>query len=404
MSFGHWGDTEKRLAPFKGMKPATLAIHGGQHPDPITGAVMPPIYQTSTYAQKSPGKPFGEFEYSRSHNPTRRMLEDCLALLEEGTYGLCTSSGMSATSLVLSLLKTGDDVICCDDVYGGTYRLFTKILAPSQGINFKFDDFSGLTPAELEKRFATLATPNTKLVWLESPTNPLLRIIDIATIAGICKAKGWILVVDNTFMSPMCQKPLTLGADIVLHSLTKYMGGHSDSVAGALVCNRKELAERLYFNQNSIGLVLPPFDSWLIMRSLKTLPVRMRAHQENALSLSQFLVEHPKVERVIYPGLKSHLQHELAKKQMIGMGGMVSIYVKGGLKEAESMLSKVNIFTLAESLGGVESLIEHPGIMTHASLPAEIRAKSGIGDNFIRLSVGIEDLEDLKADLNQALG
>ncbi len=396
------GDTEKRLAPFKGQKLSTLAIHGGQHPDPVTGAVMPPIYQTSTYAQTSPGKPIGEFEYSRTHNPTRRMLEDCLALLEGGTFGLCTSSGMSATTLVTTLLKAGDEVICCDDVYGGTYRLFTKLLPLTSNLNFKFLDFSA-TNKPLKDLFEGVATSKTKMVWIESPTNPLLRVIDIQAVSKICQAKGWILVVDNTFMSPVFQKPLELGADIVMHSLTKYMAGHSDIVAGALILKDKELAEKLYFNQNSMGLVLPPFDSWLMLRSLKTLPVRLKAHAENALALAQWLEAHPKIEKVIYPGLKSHPHFELAKKQMKGPGGMLSFYIKGGLKEATNFLSKVKIFTLAESLGGVESLIEHPGIMTHASIPVEIRTANGMGDNFIRASVGLEDLEDLKADLEQAL-
>lgn len=396
-----WGDTEERLAPFIGQKLATLAIHGGQHPDPVTGAVMPPIYQTSTFAQTSPGKTVGGFEYSRSHNPTRRMLEDCIALLESGTFGLCTSSGMSAAALIMSLLKVGDEVLCCDDVYGGTYRLFTKVLPSTSGLKFKFLDFS--QPATLRKMLEESSSANTKIVWLETPTNPLLRVLDISAVAKICQEKGWLLVVDNTFMSPVFQRPLELGADIVLHSLTKYMAGHSDIVAGALITKRKDVAERLYFNQNSLGFVLPPFDSWLMLRSLKTLPVRLKAHAENAQALATWLEKHPKVEKVIYPGLPSHPHHELARKQMSGMGGMLSFYVKGGLKEAESLLSRTKLFTLAESLGGVESLIEHPGIMTHASVPADIRAANGIGDNFIRISVGLEDLEDLKADLDRAM-
>jgi cystathionine gamma-lyase len=361
---------------------------------------MPPIYQTSTYAQSEPGKPLGGFEYSRSHNPTRRMLEDCLALLEGGTYGLATSSGMSAISLVLSLFKQGDEVICCDDVYGGTYRLFTKIM-PQTGMSFKFADLTQASkdPSSLE----SLGTANTKLVWLETPTNPLLKLIDIKAVAQICKKKGWLLVVDNTFMSPIFQQPLELGADIVVHSMTKYIAGHSDVVAGALVCRDPKLAERLYFNQNSMGPICSPFDSWLVLRSLKTLPVRMRAHQENALKLALWMSEHPKIEKVIYPGLSSHPQHELAKRQMKGFGGMMSAYIKGGLKEAEKLLKKVKVFTLAESLGGVESLVEHPGIMTHASLPAEIRTANGIGDNFVRFSIGLESLDDIKADLDNAL-
>lgn len=396
---GHWGDSEKRIAKFKGQRLSTLAIHGGQEADPITGAVMPPIYQTSTYAQKSPGKPIGEYEYSRSHNPTRRMLEDCLALLEGGTYGLATSSGMSAIGLVTSLLSQGDEVLCCDDVYGGTYRLFTKVL-PASGLKFKFGDFSKDDALSVLEK---MSSPQTKMVWLESPTNPLLRVLDIAAIAKVCQKKNWILVVDNTFMSPVFQRPLELGADIVVHSLTKYMGGHSDIVAGALILRDTKLAEKLYFNQNSMGSVLPPFDSWLMLRSLKTLPVRMKAHSENAMKLANWLSSHPQVEKVIYPGLKSHPQHALAARQMSGFGGMLSFYLKGGLSEASNLLQNVKLFTLAESLGGVESLIEHPGIMTHASVPADIRAANGMGDNFIRVSVGLEDFDDLTADLTQAL-
>ncbi len=394
----HWGETEERLKEFKKYKFDTLAIHGGQHPDPVTGAVMPPIYQTSTYAQKSPGKPMGEFEYSRTHNPTRRMLEDCLALLEGGTFGMATSSGMSAVALVTSLLKSGDEVLCCDDVYGGTYRLFTKILGGT-GLKFQFLNMVG-DPTEVIKKAASSAT---KLVWLETPTNPLLKLIDIQKTAELCKKNGWILAVDNTFMSSVFQKPLTLGADIVMHSMTKYMNGHSDVVAGCLVTRDKALAEKLYFNQNSLGYVMPPFDAWLVLRSLKTLPVRMRAHETNSMELARWLSTHKKVERVVYPGLESHPQHALAKTQMTGFGGMMSVYLKGGLREAEKLLSSVKVFTLAESLGGVESLIEHPGIMTHASLPAEVRAANGISDNFVRLSVGLEHIEDLKADLEQSM-
>ena len=397
---GHWGDTEKRLAPFLKQRLDTLAIHGGQHPDPVTGAVMPPIYQTSTFAQSEAGVTIGGYEYSRSHNPTRRALEDCVALLEGGTYGLACPTGMNTVLLIMSLLKNGDEVLCCDDVYGGTYRLFTKILAHT-GIGFQFLDMTsmGSNTAALEKR----ATAKTKLVWIETPTNPMLKLIDIKAVANLCKQKGWILVVDNTFMSPIFQRPLELGATIVMHSMTKYINGHSDVVAGCAVTSDKALAERLYFNQNSIGASLGPFESWLVLRSIKTLPTRMRAHQQNALALARWLAAHPKIEKVIYPGLESHPQHSLAKAQMKGFGGMMSAYVKGTLKEAQSFLKKVKIFTLAESLGGVESLIEHPAIMTHASVPPDLRAQLGIGDNFVRLSVGLEDLEDLKADIDQAL-
>lgn len=394
---GHWGDTENRIREFKSQKIETLAIHGGQKPDPITGAVMPPIYMTSTYAQVSPGKPIGEFEYSRTHNPSRRILEDCLALLEGGTYGFATASGMNAVSLVMTLLKAGDEVLCCDDVYGGTYRLFNKIL-PNSGLSFKFADFTQVASDTtiLEK----LGSSKTKMVWVETPTNPLLKLIDIGAVAKICQQKGWILVVDNTFMSPIFQRPLELGAHIVLHSMTKYMNGHSDVVAGCLVVNDKQLAEKLYFAQNSIGAMCSPFDAWLVTRSLKTLPVRMKAHQENALNLARWMEsKKDRFEKVIYPGLESHPQHQLAKKQMKGFGGMISAYVRGGGADAMKLLSSVKIFTLAESLGGVESLIEHPAVMTHASLPQEVRTSLGIADNFIRLSVGLENIEDLKQDL-----
>ena len=394
------GETKKRLEKFLNYGTSTLAIHGGQEPDPITGAVMPPIYQTSTYAQKSPSVPVGEFEYSRSHNPTRRTLEDCLALLEGGTYGFATSSGMSAIQLVMGLLNPGDEVLCGDDVYGGTYRLLTTISNTKNGIQTQFLNFLELEkdPEYLEKN----SSAKTKLVWLETPTNPLLKLFDIQKIAEICKRKNWLLCVDNTFMSPIFQNPLKLGADIVIHSLTKYVGGHSDTVAGAVVTSREDLVDQLYKYQNSVGYVCPPFDSWMLLRSIKTLPVRMKAHQENALELAAWLEKHPKIEKVIYPGLKSHAQHELAKKQMKGFGGMISFYLKGGAKEASQFLSAVKLFTLAESLGGVESLIEHPALMTHASLPATVRASLGITDNFIRISVGLEDIADIKKDLEEA--
>lgn len=389
----HWGDTEKRLKDFLHLKAATLAIHGAQHPDPLTGAVMPPIYQTSTYAQRAPGEPFGEFEYSRTHNPTRRVLEDCLALLEGGTYGMATSSGMSAITLILSLLKAGDEILCCDDVYGGTYRILTKVMG-ALGIKCRFQDMVG---KDLELR------PETKMLWIETPTNPLLKVLNIEKLTTQARDHGALSVVDNTFMSPIFQNPLRLGADMVVHSLTKYVGGHSDTVAGAVITSDLSLAEKLYFNQNSMGLVCPPFDSWLLLRSIKTLPVRMKAHAKQALELAKFLSNHPKVEKVIYPGLESHPQHELAQKQMSGFGGMLSFYMKGNLTQSQKFLSSLKVFTLAESLGGVESLIEHPGIMTHASLPASYRKEIGIGDNFIRVSVGLEDIEDLKKDLDAAL-
>lgn len=397
---GHFGDPKKRLAKFRGLKSDTLAIHGGQEPDPITGAVMPPIYQTSTYAQKEAGKPFGEFEYSRTHNPTRRMLEDCLALMESGTFGLACCSGMNAISLVQSLLSQGDEILCCDDVYGGTYRLFTKVTSRF-GIATKFVDLSNLD-AGLSVLKSSVSQ-KTKMIWIETPTNPMLKLIDLKAVASFCKANNIILVVDNTFMSPIFQKPLELGADIVIHSMTKYINGHSDVVAGCVITDRADLADTLYFNQNSMGASLGPFESWLVLRSLKTLPIRMRAHQVNALEIARFLESHPSIEKVIYPGLETHPQHALAKEQMLGFGGMLSCYVKGGLNAAQRVLSRVNIFTLAESLGGVESLIEHPAIMTHASVPADLRKTLGITDGFIRLSVGLENLDDLKNDLNQAL-
>jgi cystathionine gamma-lyase len=394
------GETKNRLKKFLNLKEKSLAIHGGQEPDPITGAVMPPIYQTSTYAQKAPAQPIGEFEYSRSHNPTRRSLEDCLALLEGGTYGLATSSGMSAIHLVLGLLSPGDEVLCGDDVYGGTYRILTTI-AKRHGLKAKFLNFTELdkNPKLIEEN----SSKNTKLVWLETPTNPTLKVFDIQKIAAICKKNKWLLCVDNTFMTPVFQKPLSLGADLVIHSLTKYIGGHSDTVAGAIITNYSKLADQLYIDQNSVGSICPPFDSWLLLRSLKTLPVRMRAHQENALSLASWLENHPKIQKVIYPGLKSHPQHSLAKKQMLGFGGMLSFTLKGNLKTATKFFKKLQLFTLAESLGGVESLIEHPALMTHASLPVNVRKELGIEDTFIRMSVGLEDIEDLKKDLDQAL-
>lgn len=396
MSEAHCGDTKKRLAEFAGMGVETLAIHGGQVPDPVTGAIMPAIYQTSTYVQKSPGKTVAGYEYTRTHNPTRRMLEDCVALLEGGTWGLATASGMAAIDLVLNLLKQGDQVICGDDVYGGTYRLLTTV-STRRGIDTQFVDMGSV--AAIEK----VATAKTKLVWLETPTNPLLKLIDIAAVADLCRSKGWILVVDNTFATPIFQKPLALGADIVIHSMTKYMNGHSDVVAGCVVTSREDLASELYRLQNSIGLVMGPMESWLVLRGIKTLAVRMHAHQQHAMSVARFLEEHPKVERVVYPGLESHPQHALAKKQMSGFSGMISFYVKGGLEDCRRVLERVKIFSLAESLGGVESLIEHPAIMTHASVPREMREKTGIFDNFIRLSVGLESLNDLTKDLDQAL-
>ena len=374
----------------------TLAIHAGQEPDPTTGAIMTPIFQSSTYVQKSPGQHKG-FEYSRTRNPTRDALEACLASLEGARFGLAFSSGCAATTTIMHLLKSGDHVICCDDVYGGTFRLLDKVIR-NNGIEPTFIDLSESN--NLKKAI----TPKTKMVWMESPTNPLLKLCDLEKCAKICKENKILSVVDNTFMTPFFQKPLNFGVDIVVHSTTKYINGHSDVVGGFLAVNDSNLANQLGFLQNSLGAIPGPFDCWLVLRGVKTLGVRMRMHQENALKIAQFLEENPQIENVIYPGLKSHPQHSLAKNQMKGYGGMISMEIKGGLPKARSFLEKVQIFSLAESLGGVESLIEHPAIMTHASIPKEIREKIGIRDGLVRLSVGIEDLEDLIEDLQQALG
>lgn len=373
---------------------STRAIHAGQTPDPTTGAIMTPVYLTSTFVQESPGVHKG-WEYSRSHNPTRKAYEDCMASLESGKYGFAFASGCAATTTVLHMLKSGDHVVAMDDMYGGTFRLFDKILRHN-GIEFSFVD---LTQPD---GFAKAVKPNTKMVWLETPTNPTLKLVDIKKIAAAAKAKGIITAVDNTFMSPYFQRPLELGADIVVHSATKYIGGHSDVVGGIAVCSKPEIAEKIAFLSNSMGGIQGPFDSFLCLRSLKTLPLRMKAHQENAMAVAHFLEGHAKVEKVIYPGLASHPQHALAKEQMHGFGGMITFYIKGGLEGARKLLENVKVFALAESLGGVESLIEHPAIMTHASVPAEIRKTLGIDDTLIRLSVGVEDLTDLLNDLKSA--
>lgn len=373
---------------------STRAIHAGQAPDPTTGAIMTPVYLTSTYVQESPGVHKG-WEYSRTHNPTRHAYESCMASLEGGKHGFAFSSGCAATTTVLHLLKGGDHVIAMDDMYGGTFRLFDKILK-HDGMEFSFVD---LTKVE---NFEKAVKPNTKLVWLETPTNPTLKLVDIKKIAAIAKSKGILVAVDNTFMSPYFQRPLELGADIVVHSATKYIGGHSDTVGGMVVVSRADLAERMAFLSNGIGATQGAFDSFMFLRSLKTLPLRMKAHQENAMAIAKFLESHPKVDKVIYPGLESHPQHALAKEQMHGFGGMITFYIKGGLDSARKFLENVNVFSLAESLGGVESLIEHPAIMTHASVPPENRKALGIDDTLIRLSVGVEDLNDLIADLKTA--
>jgi cystathionine gamma-lyase len=373
----------------------TLAIHAGQDPDPQTGAVMTPIYQTSTYAQESPGKHRG-YEYSRTDNPTRTAYQACVAALEGAKHALAFASGLATTDAIMHTLKPGDHVVSCDDVYGGSFRIFDKVFK-RMGIEFTFVDLSDLKKAEEAFR------PNTKLLWMESPTNPMLKILDIAALTALARKKNVISVVDNTFMSSYFQKPLSLGADIVVHSVTKYMNGHSDVVGGILATNHTKLYEELKFLQNAIGAVPAPMDCFLVMRGLKTLHVRMERHAANAMEIAKYLEKHPKVERVIYPGLESHPQHAIARKQMTGFGGMITFFIKGGLDEARSFLEKVRLFTLAESLGGVESLIEHPAIMTHASIPAETRRELGIHDNLIRISVGIEDLTDLKSDLEQAL-
>lgn len=378
----------------------TRAIHVGQEPDPHSGAVITPISLSTTFAQRSPGVKFpGEFEYSRSGNPTRKALEECLASLEHGKFGLTFASGLGATNTLLALLSHGDHVVCVDDVYGGTQRLFRRIAAPASGLEFDFVDFNKEGALEAAIR----PDGKTKLIWLETPTNPTLKLLDIRKTAEIAHRHKCIFVVDNTFMSPYFQNPLDLGADIVLHSCTKFINGHSDVVMGALLLNDAELYQRLKFLQNGMGAVPSPFDCFLVLRGLKTLHLRMSAHQQNAFKLALFLESHSKVERVIYPGLPSHPQHELAKKQMKGFGGMITIFLRGGIIQSRAFLENLKYFALAESLGGVESLAEHPAIMTHASVPAEERQKLGISDTLVRLSVGVEDVDDLLRDLRCAL-
>lgn len=375
---------------------ATLAIHGGQAPDPSTGAVMPPIYATSTYAQPSPGQHSG-FEYSRTQNPTRFAYERCIAALEGGSRGFAFASGMAATATVLELLDSGDHVIAMDDLYGGSYRLFERVRKRSAGLDFSFVDLTDPTA------FEAAITPKTRLVWIETPTNPMLKIVDIAAIAQIARARGLKVVVDNTFASPMLQRPLSLGAHLVVHSATKYLNGHSDMVGGvAVVGDDAELAEQLAFLQNSAGAVQGPFDSFLALRGLKTLHLRMKAHCDNALALAQWLETHDAVSKVIYPGLSSHPQHALAKRQMSGFGGIISVVLNGGFDSAKRFCERTQLFTLAESLGGVESLINHPAVMTHASIPVERRAQLGISDALVRLSVGVEEVDDLRLDLDAA--
>ncbi|PSD28539.1 cystathionine gamma-synthase [Stenotrophomonas maltophilia] len=384
-------------SPDRALALATLAIHGGQSPDPSTGAVMPPIYATSTYAQSSPGEHQG-FEYSRTHNPTRFAYERCVASLEGGTRGFAFASGMAASSTVIELLDAGSHVVAMDDIYGGSFRLFERVRRRTAGLDFSFVDLTDLAA------FEASITSKTKMVWIETPTNPMLKIVDIAAVAAIAKRHGLIVVVDNTFASPMLQRPLELGADLVLHSATKYLNGHSDMVGGMVVVgDNAPLAEQMAFLQNSVGGVQGPFDSFLALRGLKTLPLRMKAHCANAMALAQWLDKHPKVEKVIYPGLPSHPQHELASKQMAGYGGIVSIVLKGGFEAAKRFCEKTELFTLAESLGGVESLVNHPAVMTHASIPVARREQLGISDALVRLSVGVEELGDLQVDLERAL-
>ena len=381
----------------KDLQLGTRVIHAGQAPDPTTGAVSMPIYATSTYVQQSPGKHQG-YEYSRTKNPTRFAYEKCAADLESGSNGYAFASGMAAIATLLEILSPGDHVIVCDDVYGGTFRLFNAVKKRSQGLEVSFIDMTNIE--NIEKNIK----PNTRMIWIETPTNPMLKILDLEKIQAVAKKHKLLSVVDNTFATPMLQRPLELGFDVIIHSATKYLNGHSDIIGGLIIIgDHPELVEQIPFLQNSIGAVASPFDSFLALRGLKTLAIRMQRHCENAMELAEWLQKHPQVESVIYPGLANHPQHALAKKQMSAFGGMISINIKGGLTESKRMLEKCQIFALAESLGGVESLIEHPAIMTHASIPADKRQELGIKDNFIRLSVGIEDVEDLKRDLDQAL-
>jgi cystathionine gamma-lyase len=375
----------------------TLCIHGGQRPDPTTGAVNVPIYATSTYAQQSPGEHKG-YVYARGHNETRHAFERAIAVLENGTHGFAFGSGMAAMDAVLDLLPAGSHIVSCDDLYGGAYRLFERVRKGTSNISVTYVDMTDIKKIERALR------PETKMIWVETPTNPLLKIFDLEKIAALAKKKNIITVCDNTFATPHIQKPLDFGFDITLHSATKYIGGHSDIIAGVIAVKNPDLADRLKFIQNATGGILGPFDSFLALRGVKTLDVRMERHCANAIKIAEFLTRHKKIDRVIFPGLKSHPQHTLAKKQMSAFGGMITIILKGGIKESRKFLKSVKIFTLAESLGGVESLIEHPAIMTHASIPREQREAIGITDGLIRLSIGIESADDLISDLEQALG
>ncbi len=379
------------------MRFATMAIHAGQEPDPATGATIVPIYQTSTYTQEAPGKHKG-YEYSRTANPTRAALEECVASLEGGDYGLAFASGLAATIATMSLLSPKDHVVAGDDLYGGTYRLFERVLPRTGGLEFTYADTTD------PESVAQALRPETKLLWIETPTNPMLTLSDIAALCEMAHGRGAVVAVDNTFASPYFQNPLSLGADIVVHSTTKYMGGHSDVVGGAVVTSNRDFYEGIKFYQNAAGAVPGPFDSWIVLRGLKTLAIRMRQHEENALAVAEFLQGHPQVATVNYPGLPSHPQYDLAKRQMSGFSGMVSFTLKGGATAAYAAVQKTDVFSFAESLGGVESLITHPATMTHAAIPKEKREARGVTDGLIRLSVGIEDKEDLIADLDRAIG
>lgn len=377
------------------MRFETLAIHAGQAPEEKTGAIVVPIYQTATYAQPAIGAHKG-YEYSRTHNPTRTALEECLAALEGGRHALAFSSGMAAESTLMALFKSGDHVVCGDDVYGGTYRVFEKIFRP-WGFDFTFVDTTDL--AAVQKAIK----PNTKMLWLETPTNPLLKVVDLRASVSLAKRHNILVAVDNTFASPYFQRPLEFGADIVVHSTTKFLGGHSDTVGGAVILSDDAMYDRLFFARNAMGPIPGPFDSWITLRGLKTLGVRMRQHEQNAAAIAQHLTTHPRVRKVLYPGLTDNQYHGLAKKQMSGFGSLISFYLDGGEQESRKVCASTRIFALAESLGGVESLIEHPALMTHASIPRELREPRGLGDDLIRLSVGIEHVDDLIADIDSAL-
>lgn len=376
------------------MRIDTLAIHAGQQPDPVTGAIIPPVYQTSTYVQEGPGEHKG-YEYSRSQNPTREALEANIAALEGASYGVAFASGCAAAATLMHLFEAGSHVVCADDVYGGTYRLFDKVFQRS-GLDFSFVDLTE------EGALAAAIRPETRALWIETPTNPLLKIIDLHLSAEIAHAKGLCVICDNTFATPVFQNPLALGCDVVMHSTTKFLNGHSDVVGGVACTNDEDLAERLRFLQNAMGAIPGPWDSWLVLRGTKTLPMRMRAHDAHGRRVAAMLAERSDIGKIHYPGLPSHPQHELASRQMTGFGGMISFVLEGGLARARAFLKALKVFALAESLGGVESLAEHPAIMTHASVPQDVRAALGIDDGLVRLSVGVEDIDDLVEDLNQA--